>query len=96
MHSSLKKILYNLNLGDSDKSRGWKYENDFNFFLFYKKQHVQSIDKISSEIRKKNDTTVIAVPSYRLCILQLNIEYYISPIMNRCGIFLCILKIFSF
>ena len=67
-----------------------------NFFLFYKKQHVQSIDKISSEIRKKNDTIMITVPSYRLCILQLNIEYYISPIMNRCEIFLCILKIFSF
>jgi hypothetical protein len=53
MHSSLKKILYNLTLGNSDKSRGWKYENNCNFFMFYKKQHVQSIDKISSEIRKK-------------------------------------------
>ena len=39
---------------------------------------------------------MIAVPSYRLCILQLNIEYYISPIMNRCEIFLCIVKISVF
>jgi hypothetical protein len=39
---------------------------------------------------------MITVPSYRLCILQLNIEYYISPIMNKCEIFLCIVKISVF
>ena len=56
---------------------------------------MQSIDK-SFRNKKKECTTMITVPSYRLCILQLNIEYYISPIMNRCEIFLCIVKISVF
>jgi hypothetical protein len=52
MHSSLKKILYNLTLGDSESQEARSMKIFVIFFCFIKTACAKH-DKISSEIRKK-------------------------------------------